>query len=170
MGLLVAGTKYRGEFEERLKKLMDEIKQVCVEDRKKQQHGNGNVQSLAGGCGAMGWTHGCGERAGHQDKQVAGWLAGWPAASQHQHSTASCNQPVLPPLFLLPPPACPQNDDIILMIDEVHTLIGAGAAEGAIDAANILKPALARGELQCIGATTLDEYRKHIEKDPALER
>ena len=56
------------------------------------------------------------------------------------------------------------------MIDEVHTLIGAGAAEGAIDAANILKPALARGELQCIGATTLDEYRKHIEKDAALER
>eukprot|EP00746_Dinoflagellata_sp_MGD_P156591 gnl/MRDRNA2_/MRDRNA2_85895_c0_seq1.p1 gnl/MRDRNA2_/MRDRNA2_85895_c0~~gnl/MRDRNA2_/MRDRNA2_85895_c0_seq1.p1 ORF type:complete len:905 (+),score=71.72 gnl/MRDRNA2_/MRDRNA2_85895_c0_seq1:89-2803(+) len=89
MGLLVAGTKYRGEFEERLKKLMDEIK---------------------------------------------------------------------------------ANDDIILMIDEVHTLIGAGAAEGAIDAANILKPALARGELQCIGATTIDEYRKHIEKDPALER
>lgn len=63
-----------------------------------------------------------------------------------------------------------QNDNIILMIDEVHTLIGAGAAEGAIDAANILKPALARGDLQCIGATTLDEYRKHIEKDPALER
>ncbi|XP_010929657.1 ATP-dependent Clp protease ATP-binding subunit ClpA homolog CD4B, chloroplastic isoform X2 [Elaeis guineensis] len=89
MGLLVAGTKYRGEFEERLKKLMDEIK---------------------------------------------------------------------------------QSDEIILFIDEVHTLIGAGAAEGAIDAANILKPALARGELQCIGATTLDEYRKHIEKDPALER
>ncbi|MCO5575429.1 hypothetical protein L7F22_029230 [Adiantum nelumboides] len=89
MGLLVAGTKYRGEFEERLKKLMEEIKQA---------------------------------------------------------------------------------DDIILFIDEVHTLIGAGAAEGAIDAANILKPALARGELQCIGATTLDEYRKHIEKDPALER
>ncbi|MFS8000739.1 putative ClpA/B family, UVR domain, AAA+ ATPase domain, ATPase, AAA-type, core, Clp ATPase [Helianthus anomalus] len=89
MGLLVAGTKYRGEFEERLKKLMEEIK---------------------------------------------------------------------------------QSDDIILFIDEVHTLIGAGAAEGAIDAANILKPALARGELQCIGATTLDEYRKHIEKDPALER
>ncbi|CAI5996369.1 unnamed protein product [Closterium sp. NIES-64] len=89
MGLLVAGTKYRGEFEERLKKLMDEIKQA---------------------------------------------------------------------------------DDIILFIDEVHTLIGAGAAEGAIDAANILKPAMARGELQCIGATTIDEYRKHIEKDPALER
>ena len=89
MGLLVAGTKYRGEFEERLKKLMDEIK---------------------------------------------------------------------------------NSDDIILMIDEVHTLIGAGAAEGAIDAANILKPSLSRGELQCIGATTLDEYRKHIEKDPALER
>merc|ERR1711988_2067405 len=62
------------------------------------------------------------------------------------------------------------NDDIILMIDEVHTLVGAGAAEGSIDAANILKPALARGELQCIGATTIDEYRKHIEKDPALER
>jgi ATP-dependent Clp protease ATP-binding subunit ClpC len=89
MGLLVAGTKYRGEFEERLKKLMDEVK---------------------------------------------------------------------------------ADDDIILFIDEVHTLIGAGAAEGAIDAANILKPALARGELQCIGATTVDEYRKHIEKDPALER
>ncbi|XP_037440092.1 chaperone protein ClpC2, chloroplastic-like [Triticum dicoccoides] len=89
MGLLVAGTKYRGEFEERLKKLMEEIK---------------------------------------------------------------------------------QSDEIILFIDEVHTLIGAGAAEGAIDAANILKPALARGELQCIGATTLDEYRKHVEKDPALER
>jgi len=89
MGLLVAGTKYRGEFEERLKKLMDEVK---------------------------------------------------------------------------------ADEDIILFIDEVHTLIGAGAAEGAIDAANILKPALARGELQCIGATTIDEYRKHIEKDPALER
>jgi ATP-dependent Clp protease ATP-binding subunit ClpC len=89
MGLLLAGTKYRGEFEERLKKLMDEII---------------------------------------------------------------------------------QNDDIILMIDEVHTLVGAGSAEGSIDAGNILKPALARGELQCIGATTIDEYRKHIEKDPALER
>ncbi|MEC9488005.1 MAG: ATP-dependent Clp protease ATP-binding subunit [Halanaerobium sp.] len=60
--------------------------------------------------------------------------------------------------------------NIILFIDELHTLVGAGAAEGAIDAANILKPALARGELQCIGATTLDEYRKHIEKDAALER
>ncbi len=89
IGLLVAGTKYRGEFEERLKKIMEEIKSA------------GNV---------------------------------------------------------------------ILVIDEVHTLIGAGAAEGAIDAANILKPALARGELQCIGATTLDEYRKHIERDAALER
>ena len=87
--MLVAGTKYRGEFEERLKKIMEEIKAA------------GNV---------------------------------------------------------------------ILVIDEVHTLIGAGAAEGAIDAANILKPALARGELQCIGATTLDEYRKHIERDAALER
>jgi ATP-dependent Clp protease ATP-binding subunit ClpC len=89
MGLLIAGTKYRGEFEERLKKIMDEVK------------------------------------------------------------TAS---------------------NIILVIDEVHTLIGAGAAEGAIDAANILKPSLSRGELQCIGATTLEEYRKHIEKDAALER
>jgi len=89
IGLLVAGTKYRGEFEERLKKIMEEIKSA------------GNV---------------------------------------------------------------------ILVIDEVHTLIGAGAAEGAIDAANILKPALARGELQCIGATTLDEYRKHIERYAALER
>jgi len=59
---------------------------------------------------------------------------------------------------------------IILVIDELHNLIGAGAAEGAVDAANILKPALARGELQCIGATTIEEYRKHIEKDPALER
>jgi ATP-dependent Clp protease ATP-binding subunit ClpC len=60
--------------------------------------------------------------------------------------------------------------NIVLFIDELHTLIGAGAAEGAIDAANILKPALARGELQTIGATTIDEYRKHIEKDAALER
>ena len=58
----------------------------------------------------------------------------------------------------------------VLVIDEVHTLVGAGAAEGAIDAANILKPALARGELQCIGATTLEEFRKYIEKDAALER
>lgn len=89
IGLLVAGTKYRGEFEERLKKVMDEIRQA------------GNI---------------------------------------------------------------------ILVIDELHTLIGAGAAEGAIDAANILKPALSRGELQCIGATTISEYRKHIEKDAALER
>ena len=60
--------------------------------------------------------------------------------------------------------------EIILFIDELHTIVGAGAAEGAIDASNILKPALSRGELQCIGATTLDEYRKHVEKDPALER
>src|SRR5216110_1091621 len=59
---------------------------------------------------------------------------------------------------------------IVLFIDELHTLVGAGAAEGATDAANMLKPQLARGELRCIGATTLDEYRKHIEKDPALER
>lgn len=89
IGLLIAGTKYRGEFEERLKKIMDEVK---------------------------------------------------------------------------------TSENIILVIDEVHTLIGAGSAEGAIDAANILKPALSRGELQCIGATTLEEYRKHIEKDAALER
>src|SRR5690606_18168714 len=59
---------------------------------------------------------------------------------------------------------------IILFIDELHTIVGAGAAEGAISAGNLLKPALARGELRCIGATTLDEYRKHIEKDAALER
>ncbi len=89
LAAVVAGTKYRGEFEERLRKLMNELRQA------------GNV---------------------------------------------------------------------LVFIDELHTLIGAGAAEGAIDASNILKPALARGELQCIGATTMDEYRKHIEKDPALER
>ncbi|MBH76706.1 MAG: NDP-hexose 4-ketoreductase [Dehalococcoidia bacterium] len=89
IGSLVAGTKYRGEFEERLKKVIEEIK-------------------AAGNC--------------------------------------------------------------ILFVDELHMLVGAGAAEGAVDAANILKPALARGELQCIGATTLDEYRKHIERDAALER
>ena len=89
MGALVAGTKYRGEFEERLKKILDEIR---------------------------------------------------------------------------------QSREVVLFIDELHTLVGAGAAEGAIDAANILKPALARGEIQCIGATTLNEYRKYIEKDAALER
>ncbi len=59
---------------------------------------------------------------------------------------------------------------VIVFIDELHTLVGAGAAEGAIDASNMLKPALARGDLRCVGATTIDEYRKHIEKDPALER
>ena len=63
-----------------------------------------------------------------------------------------------------------KNPNIILFIDEIHTIIGAGAAEGAIDAANIIKPALARGEMQVIGATTIAEYRKHIEKDAALER
>ncbi len=89
IGSLVAGTKYRGEFEERLKKVIEELKN-------------------AGNC--------------------------------------------------------------ILFIDEMHMLVGAGAAEGAVDAANILKPSLARGELQCVGATTLDDYRKHIEKDSALER
>jgi ATP-dependent Clp protease ATP-binding subunit ClpC len=89
IGLLLAGTKYRGEFEDRIKRIMEEV----------------------------------------------------------QTSTT-----------------------IILVIDEIHNLIGAGAAEGAVDAANILKPALARGELQCIGATTIEEYRKHIEKDQALER
>ena len=62
------------------------------------------------------------------------------------------------------------NGEIILFIDELHTLVGAGSAQGSVDAANILKPALARGELHCIGATTLDEYKKHIEKDAALER
>jgi ATP-dependent Clp protease ATP-binding subunit ClpB len=62
------------------------------------------------------------------------------------------------------------DGQIICFIDELHTLVGAGAAEGAVDAANMLKPALARGELRCVGATTLDEYRKHVEKDPALER
>ena len=63
-----------------------------------------------------------------------------------------------------------ESEDVIIFIDELHTIVGAGGAEGAIDASNMLKPALARGELQCIGATTLDEYRKHIEKDGALER
>ncbi len=64
----------------------------------------------------------------------------------------------------------PAKGKIVLFIDELHTIVGAGAAEGATDAANIMKPQLARGELRAIGATTLDEYRKHIEKDPALER
>src|SRR5699024_9113647 len=63
-----------------------------------------------------------------------------------------------------------KNDDIILFIDEIHTIVGAGGATGSLDASNMFKPALARGELQCIGATTIDEYRQHIEKDGALER
>ncbi len=63
-----------------------------------------------------------------------------------------------------------EDNRVILFIDELHTIIGAGSAEGSIDAANIIKPALARGEVQIIGATTIDEYRKHIEKDAALER
>src|SRR5678816_3962041 len=63
-----------------------------------------------------------------------------------------------------------ERDDIILFLDELHTIVGAGAAEGAMDAGNMLKPMLARGELRCVGATTLDEYRKYIEKDAALER
>ena len=63
-----------------------------------------------------------------------------------------------------------KNPDIILFIDEIHTLVGAGGASGSLDASNMFKPALARGEVQCIGATTLDEYRQHIEKDGALER
>ena len=63
-----------------------------------------------------------------------------------------------------------KNPDVILFIDEIHTLVGAGGASGSLDASNMFKPALARGELQCIGATTLDEYRQYIEKDGALER
>src|SRR5690606_19885889 len=63
-----------------------------------------------------------------------------------------------------------KNDDIILFIDEIHTIVGAGGAAGSLDASNMFKPALARGEIQCIGATTLDEYRQYIEKDGALER
>merc|ERR1711998_400276 len=63
-----------------------------------------------------------------------------------------------------------KNRDVILFIDEIHTIVGAGGAMGSLDASNVLKPALARGEIQCIGATTLDEYRKYIEKDSALDR
>ena len=63
-----------------------------------------------------------------------------------------------------------KNPDIIMFIDEIHTIVGAGNASGSLDASNMFKPALARGELQCIGATTLDEYRQYIEKDGALER
>ena len=63
-----------------------------------------------------------------------------------------------------------KNDDIILFIDELHTIVGAGGASGSLDASNMFKPALSRGELQCIGATTLDEYRQYVEKDGALAR
>ena len=63
-----------------------------------------------------------------------------------------------------------KNKDIILFIDEIHTIVGAGGATGSLDASNMFKPALARGEIQCVGATTLDEYRQYIEKDGALER
>ena len=63
-----------------------------------------------------------------------------------------------------------KNRDVILFIDEIHTIVGAGGASGSLDASNMFKPALARGEIQCIGATTLDEYRNYIEKDGALER
>jgi len=63
-----------------------------------------------------------------------------------------------------------RSKHIVLFIDELHTIVGAGSAEGAMDASNIIKPALARGELQCVGATTMNEYRKFIEKDAALER
>ena len=158
MGLLVAGTKYRGEFEERLKKLMEEIKQV-----------GGCVRVCVQGGGGVG-----GQRGRRQAAAAA--AAGCAPLSANELGSPSpptllpthtCSPTAAPCFPHHPPPPLPQqNDDIILMIDEVHTLIGAGAAEGAIDAANILKPALARGELQCIGATTIDEYRKHIEKDP----
>ena len=134
MGLLVAGTKYRGEFEERLKKLMDEIKQ------------NDDIILVIGGV-------------------VGVWVGGLEGRAAY---APLCGRPCLPTnLQRLLPPSSDRfrtHPSQSQMIDEVHTLIGAGAAEGAIDAANILKPALARGELQCIGATTLDEYRKHIEK------
>ena len=161
MGLLVAGTKYRGEFEERLKKLMEEIKQnddiILV-----------RPPSLAGCLVSCRTTpdrdgHRCTNSAAIRMPQLFTDAAGG-------HMPPKVPATTLCPQVQLDPCSSPCVLTALQMIDEVHTLIGAGAAEGAIDAANILKPALARGELQCIGATTLDEYRKHIEKDPALER
>ena len=97
------------------------------------------------------------------DKRVIGLdLAGMVAGTKYRGQFEERIKAVLDELT--------KNPDIILFIDEIHTIVGAGSAPGTMDAANILKPALARGEIQCIGATTLDEYRQNIEKDGALER